>query len=181
MKNLFEGELVRLATYDKGKDAELEAKWNTDSDYMRLQDIGPSYLYSLKQIQEWIEEENGNECNFAIHTLADDKMIGTVGFGDFNWMAGTTWVGIGIGDREYWGKGYGTDAMKVILRYAFTELNLHRVNLTVFEFNKRAIRSYEKCGFKYEGIQREFIYKDDRRWDILNMGILQSEWKALQG
>lgn len=180
MKDLFVGDLVRLTTFDKEKDAELQAKWNIDSDYIRLLDIGPSYLYSIKQIQDWIEEDDSNACNFAIHTLADDKMIGTVGLDDFNWTARNAWVGIGIGDRDYWGRGYGTEAMKLILHYAFTELNLHRVNLTVFEFNKRAIRSYEKCGFKYEGIQREFIYKDDRRWDILNMGILQTEWKVLQ-
>jgi RimJ/RimL family protein N-acetyltransferase len=70
--------------------------------------------------------------------------------------------------------------MKVLLHYAFTELNLHRVNLSVFAFNERAIKSYEKCGFKYEGTQREAIYKEDQRWDIITMGILQSEWKAMQ-
>jgi RimJ/RimL family protein N-acetyltransferase len=180
MKNLFEGELVRLGTVDKEKDAEFFAKWNTDSDYIRLLDIGPSYLYSTKQIQDWIEESDDNECEFAIRTIEGDKTVGTIGFNDFNWTCGTAWVGIGIGDVDYRGKGYGTDAMKVMLRYAFEELNLHRVNLSVFEFNKRAIRSYEKCGFKYEGVQHEFIYKDDKRWDILNMGILQSEWKAQQ-
>jgi len=140
--------------------------------------MGPAYLYSTKQIQDWIEEES--ECEFTIRTLDGDTCIGSVGLCEFNYGASAAWVGIGIGDSDYWGKGYGTDAMKIILRYAFEELNLHRVNLTVFDYNKRAIRSYEKCGFKYEGVQREFNYKDDQRWDLINMGILQSEWKALQ-
>ncbi len=180
MAKLFEGKLVRLAAYDKEKDIEIEAKWNCDSDYMRLLDDMPGMLFSVKQMQEWIESIGENQSLYAIRTLTDDKYIGTISLGGFTWTDRNAWVGIGIGDRNYWGKGYGTDAMKVLLHYAFTELNLHRVNLSVFGFNERAIKSYEKCGFKYEGTQREAIYKEDQRWDIITMGILQSEWKAMQ-
>ena len=179
-ENILTGNLVRLTSVDKEKDAELWAKWNIDSDYTRLLDVGPSYLYSQKQIETWLDEIGDGESEFTIRSLADDKVIGDIGLGDFDWMARSAWVGIGIGDPDYRGKGYGTDAMNILLRYAFQELNLHRVNLSVFEFNKRAIRSYEKCGYKYEGTIREFIYKDDQRWDIWNMGILQTEWKTLQ-
>ena len=70
--------------------------------------------------------------------------------------------------------------MNLLLKFAFRALNMHRVNLGVFEFNQRAIRCYEKCGFKYEGTSRELIFKEDKRWDSLNMGILQSEWETLQ-
>ncbi|MEA5077390.1 MAG: GNAT family protein [Anaerolineaceae bacterium] len=180
MRKLFEGDLVRLAAYDKEKDVELEAKWVRDSDYMRLLDDMPGSLYSIKQVQEWIEGIGGDQGFYAIRTLADDKYIGTISLGGFAWTDRNAWVGIGIGDRDYWGKGYGSDAMKVLLHYAFTELNLHRVNLSVFSFNERAIKSYEKSGFKYEGTQREAIYKEDQRWDIITMGILQSEWQAMQ-
>jgi RimJ/RimL family protein N-acetyltransferase len=174
------GKLVKLVPINKEKIAEQWANWNIDSDYTRLLDIGPSYLYARKQIEKWIDEIDDGSCEFAIHAIAEDKVIGDIGIGDFDWAAGTTWVGIGIGEPDFRGKGYGTDAMRIILRYAFEELNLHRVNLSVFEFNKRAIRSYEKCGFKYEGVMREFIYKEDKRWDIWNMGILHSEWQELQ-
>lgn len=178
-ESLFQGKLVRLCAVDKEKDAELWAKWNMDSDYVRLLDIGPSYLYPKKQIEDWIEEIKDNQSEFSIRSIADDKTIGDIGLDDFDWTAGNAWVGIGIGDADFRGKGYGTEAMRLLLQYAFEELNLHRVNLSVFEFNKRAIRSYEKCGFKYEGIMREFIYKDDKRWDLWNMGILHSEWQEL--
>jgi RimJ/RimL family protein N-acetyltransferase len=87
-------------------------------------------------------------------------------------------VGIGIGEAEYRGKGYGTDAMQVILGFAFRELNLHRVSLSVFEYNPRAIRSYEKAGFRHEGRLRAEINRDGRRWDVLMMGILRTEWEA---
>jgi RimJ/RimL family protein N-acetyltransferase len=89
-------------------------------------------------------------------------------------------VGLGIGDRNDWGKGYGTDAMKIILRFAFTELNLRRVTLTVFEYNPRAIRSYEKVGFRHEGRLRSILLRDGKRWDMLYMGILAEDWKELR-
>ena len=88
-------------------------------------------------------------------------------------------MGIGIGEREFWGKGYGTDAMDLILRYAFVELNLRRVSLNVFEFNQRALRSYEKAGFQLEGRQRQVMQREGRRSDILYMGILREEWMAI--
>lgn len=85
-------------------------------------------------------------------------------------------MGIGIGEREYWSKGYGTDAMNVILRFAFDELNLYRISLNVFEYNQRAIRSYEKVGFVVEGREREFLRRGGRRWDMIFMGLLREEW-----
>jgi RimJ/RimL family protein N-acetyltransferase len=86
-------------------------------------------------------------------------------------------MGISLGDREYWGKGYGSDAMRLLLRYAFHELNLHRVSLNVFEYNPRAIRSYEKVGFVHEGRMRKFLNREGKRWDILYMGITRQEWE----
>jgi RimJ/RimL family protein N-acetyltransferase len=96
-----------------------------------------------------------------------------------NWPAGDAFVGLGIGDTEYWSKGYGTDSMHVLLRFAFTELNLQRVTLSVFEYNPRAIRSYEKAGFRHEGRMRKVLNKEGRRWDVLYMGILREEWLEL--
>ncbi len=88
-------------------------------------------------------------------------------------------MGISIGEKEYWGKGYGTDAMRVVLRYAFTELNLHRVSLTVFEYNPRAIRSYEKAGFTLEGREREAVFRSGKRTDMIYMGVLREDWERL--
>lgn len=178
--NLFCGDLIRLCPIDLDKDCERFSRWSRDSDYLRLLDIAPATRYAPKLNREWFEKEKNGEHLFMIHTLQDDRVIGFIELDGFDWTAGTGWVGIGIGDNDYSGKGYGTDAMKVLIRYAFTELNLHRVNLDVFEFNKRAIRSYEKAGFVYEGVEKARIYKDDQRWDVLHMGILQSEWIKFQ-
>ncbi|MBU5675319.1 GNAT family N-acetyltransferase [Alkaliphilus sp. MSJ-5] len=83
---------------------------------------------------------------------------------------------IDIGDKNFWGKGYGTETMKLLLDYSFLEMNLHRVSLRVFSFNNKAIKLYEKIGFKHEGISRESIFREGRWHDIIHMGILQSEY-----
>jgi len=178
-QKLFEGQLVRLIPLDPEKHAEKISAWGKDSEYQRQLDISPAALFNTKLVQSWFEHE-GDDHSFMIQTLDGDQLIGFIELGGFDWAAGTTWVGIGIGERDYRGKGYGTDAMKVLLHYAFTMLNLHRVNLNVFEFNRRAIRSYEKAGFKYEGTERERIFKEDRRWDVIDMGVLKSDWELMQ-
>ena len=182
--NLFQGELVRLTAEEPEQAAKSYARWNRDTEYFRLLDMSPAWVPSAKKIKEWIEKdlekERPSEYLFHIRTLQEDRLIGFTGlFGD-QWFHGDCWVGIGIGERDCWSKGYGTDAMRVILRYAFTELNQHRVTLGVFDYNPRAIRSYEKAGFKIEGRERQRLHRDGERADIVIMGVLREEWLASQ-
>ena len=176
--NLFTGQLVRLAALDAEASAEQFARWDRDMEYLRLLDSDPRRLLTAKQITAEIEKQEaaGQEIAFVIRTLADDQMIGFVGLDGISWPHGDSFVGIGIGDRAYWGKGYGTDAMRVLLRYAFTELNLFRVSLNVFDYNQRAIRSYEKAGFVIEGCQRQALRRDGQYHDLVFMGVLRDEW-----
>jgi RimJ/RimL family protein N-acetyltransferase len=113
--------------------------------------------------------------------LGENKLIGGLGLDVVDWATRDSFVGIFLGEREYWGKGCGTDAMRLLLQYAFTELNLWRVSLGVFEYNPRAIRSYEKVGFRHEGKMRQYLNHEGRRWDILYMGILRDEWLQQNG
>src|SRR5699024_4978861 len=83
---------------------------------------------------------------------------------------------IDIGEKEYWGKGYGKEGLKLLLDYAFYEMNLHRVSLRVFSFNDRAIRMYTKLGFQEEGNSRQSLFRDGKWHDIMQMGILQTEY-----
>jgi RimJ/RimL family protein N-acetyltransferase len=182
--DLFCGKLVRLAAGDPQATADAFNRWQRDSEYFRLLASEASYPYSVRAIKSWIEKDVEKDppsfSLFLIRTLEDNRLIGETGLDAVRDGRGDTFVGIGIGEREYWGKGYGTDAMRIILRYAFMELNLHRVSLDVFEYNPRAIRSYEKAGFKHEGRSRGVLHRAGRRWDLIYMGILRSEWEAQQ-
>lgn len=176
----FSGKLVHLVAIDPEKAAETMARWNQDSQYQQLLSSGPANLWTPKQMKEWFEKESNNSFGFSIHTLEDDRAIGFLDLDGVDWVARNCWVGIGIGEREYWGKGYGTEAMNLALRFAFESLNLRRVNLDVFEYNQRAYHSYIKCGFKEEGRMRQWMQRGGERFDLIFMGILREEWEARQ-
>jgi len=175
---LFTGKLVRLAAPDPEAEGDTVTRWWRDTEYSRLLDNDPAMMWSPRKARQSLEEYlKEDPVFFRIRTLSEDRLIGFVGLHGISWAHGEAWTGIGIGERECWGQGYGTDAMNVTLRYAFTELNLHRVTLNVFEYNPRAIRSYEKAGFKIEGRARQEMKRDGQRRDMLYMGILREEWQ----
>ncbi|MBI3241637.1 MAG: GNAT family N-acetyltransferase [Chloroflexi bacterium] len=176
--SLLRGELVRLTASNPDADTELIAGWFQDSEFARLLDSAVARPLTIQSIREELDEEpKPFGFPFVIRTLAEDKLIGFVGLWAENWTHGDAWLGIGIGERDYWGKGYGADALRIALHYAFTELNLHRVSLSVFAYNTRAIRAYEKVGFVVEGRMRQLLYRDGERWDEVVMGALKEEWE----
>ncbi len=177
---VFTGNLVRLITVDFEEDLKLFEQWNLDSEYQRLLDAGAANRYNLKSTKEFFEKEINSMHMFIIQKLDDDQKIGMIDLGGFNWQVGSAWVGIGIGVRDLWGKGYGTDAMRIILRYGFTQLNLNRIQLDVFSINERGIASYEKAGFKHEGCLHGNLLKAGVRYDEVFMGILRREWEEMQ-
>lgn len=180
---LFTGERVRLAAIDGQKDADAVAAWSRNAEFLRLFDSNPARFWTVKKFRENLEEVQGKdepkpaEYPFVIRALADDRLLGLMDLEIPDWPHRDAWVSIGLGDRADWGQGYGTDAMRVMLRFAFIELNLHRVSLSVFEYNPRALRSYLKIGFVVEGSLRERLRRDGRRWDMLLMGVLREEWE----
>lgn len=176
----FEGKVTRLAIFDSEQDVKCWARWNQDSEYQQLQGSGPASLWPVKNIKDWMEKHFEEYYSFSIHTLAGDQIIGNIELSEIDWVAGNAWVGIGIGEREYWGKGYGSDAMNVLLRFAFNSLNLKRISLNVFEYNERAIKSYFKVGFKEEGRMRRWMQRSGQRYDLVFMGILREEWEEHQ-
>ncbi len=182
MKDLFKGRLVRLAAVDPQELGRAYAEWSRDSEFKRLLDNDPPRLYSPKGFQEWLDKkldpENKHFDIFCIRSLADDHLLGDLTLEVVNPGAREAFVGMAIGERTAWGRGFGTDAMQVLLRYAFTELNLRRVSLTVSEYNLRAMRSYEKSGFQPEGRLRGALNREGKRWDELYYGILDEEWSA---
>ncbi len=184
MQDLFRGELVRFTFEEPDVKAKTEARWQCDSEYIRLAGNEPDPLSSEKKVKEWFDKqaETGPQperYSFSVRTLDEDKYIGSLGMW-VDLIHSEAWVGLGIGDRENWSKGYGTDMMKICLRYVFIELGLARLSLALHEYNPRGLRSYEKCGFRLEGRTRKDAMRESRRTDTLWMGILREEWLQMQ-
>lgn len=178
--SLFTGQLVRMAAKQPDDNKTL-ARWSEDAEYLRLLNFDPAMPRSPESFEDKKDDhhDNGRHFEFMFRTLAEDKLIGFGGL-SVSWNNQGVWVYIGIGEPDYRGKGYGSDGMRLLVNYAFRELGVYRVGLGVFGYNTRAIHVYEKLGFVYEGAQREALYREGKRHDLLSMSILRPEWEAMQ-
>lgn len=179
--NIWQGEHVRLTAFSKA-DAGAMSRWYEDAGFLRLADATHARPRNPDEIEKWFEEwqKSETQVTFAVRLLADDSLIALAGLEGILWAHGVAWLGIGIGNREQWGQGYGLEAIELLLRYGFHELNLHRIQLSVFQYNERAIALYEKLGFLREGVYREFMQRDGKRYDMYLYGLLRREWEAGQ-
>jgi len=172
--DLFRGRLVRLAA-PRQEDAAILARWSHDAGYLRAVDTD----YARPRGPEAFAPADGTEANaveFRLRTLEDDRLIGFVALHSIEWNNRAGLLSIGIGEPGYRGKGYGSEALRLALRYAFDELNLERVGLDVIANNAAAIRAYERAGFRQEGALRSAVLRDGQRHDRIVMGILRDEW-----
>jgi len=130
--------------------------------------------------ERWVDSlaARKDDHAFAFEALINDQWIhlGNVGLHGIDWKNSNSTFGIVMGEKQYWGQGFGTKAIRLMLRFAFDTLNLHRVELEVFEFNPRAMRAYEKAGFRLEGTRRQALFQDGRYWDAHRMAILCEEF-----
>src|SRR5262249_7768317 len=156
-QGLLRGERVRLAAPNPDTDAEPVAVWSRDAEFQHMLESDAPRLWTVQSVKDDIAGPQGEdkpldrEFAFVIRTLAEDRLIGFINLIIDPWSQRNGWIAIGIGPREYWGKGYGTDALQILIRFAFAELNLDRLTLNVFAYNERAQRSYLKAGFQVEG------------------------------
>lgn len=185
MKNILLGKSVRLAAVDPEEMAKAASHSVRDSELDRLMDSSAASLHSPKAFKEEIEKEledpDSSTFYFSIRSCADNALLGDIALDVDEWNTGNGFVGLAVYDRANWGKGFGSEAMHLLLEFAFNEVNLRRVSLTVFDYNPRAIRSYEKAGFRHEGRLRGRLMREGKRWDMLVMGILREEWMAING
>jgi RimJ/RimL family protein N-acetyltransferase len=160
------------------------ARWYRDTVFMRLFDAVAAHPQSeveiLRRLEKWREDDNG--FTFAVRPVdeGDDTLLGLIELDGILWPHGVCGISIAIGDRANWGHGYGREAVRLALAFAFDELNLHRVTATVFSYNQRSIALFEKLGFRHEGAFREFLQRDGERHDMLLYGLLRPEWEARQ-
>ena len=177
-RQLFHGDLIRLTAADPDSDADVQAlrRWSRDSEYLRLQNGNPAMPRTVARAKELLSDDLSPAAfYFIMRPLEDDRPLGFI-FMRIDWTQSDAWLGIGIGDRADWSKGYGTQALRLALGYAFTELNLHRVSLSLLEGNARAIRAYEKAGFVVEGQARQYSRYDGQWYGEVFMGVLREVW-----
>lgn len=178
LQPIFTGEHIRLTAIESNDLATIAA-WYADDDFIRHFDGTAAYPKSVDAWREWLKElqNTTRDYTFGIRRHDDPALIGIVGIDGILWNNRNASLAIAIGDTQHRGKGYGVDAMRLLLRFAFHELNLHRVYLTVFSYNTPAIRLYEKLGFHQEGVYREHILRDGQAYDMLLYGLLAKEWQ----
>ncbi|MDZ4763996.1 MAG: GNAT family protein [Chloroflexota bacterium] len=181
-RNLFHGARIRL-TAPRAEDAHTWARWYEDSDFARLFDSRAAYPRSLARMSGFVDDlmRPTDSYPFAVRPHDSDEMIGYADIDAVSWTHRHAWVSIAIGDPRYRGLGYGREVMTLVIDYAFRELNLHRLQLTVFSYNAPAIRLYERIGFVREGVHREALLRDGERHDMLLYGLLSREWFAERG
>jgi RimJ/RimL family protein N-acetyltransferase len=114
--------------------------------------------------------------NYSIIDLETEKLIGNCGFLDIDYVNQTAETGIFIGNKNYWNRGYGTEALSLLVDYGFKALNFHNIMLRVYEFNERGIKCYEKIGFKQIGKRREALHRNLARYNVIYMDILANEF-----
>ena len=181
---LYEGQDIRFGPIDHEKDPEIESRWTHDSEFMRMMDTAPARPMSAAIIKKQYEklekqiEESRNLYHFMIRAKADDRLIGIAAVQRIEWANGNAFLRLGIGAAEDRGKGYGTQALRMLLRFAFAELNLFRVSAMVPEYNETAIALLEKFGFMQEVCRRKALERDGRRWDLYVFGLLKDEWQS---
>lgn len=137
-------------------------------------------ITTLAGEKEWLENaaKDSNNRNFNIVDIENDKLVGTVGLENFNWINRSAVLGIFIGDEDYRSNGYGAEAIRLVLEYGFKYLNLHSIRLDLLSANERAHKCYLKCGFKDAGGSREEIFLNGKYYDRLHMDILENEFEG---
>ncbi len=175
----FENDKVRLRAISMD-DVDDYWRWRNDPAVTRTHIT--SQPRSREEVASFVRRWMESGDNFAIEAidLPQPVHIGNTSLHDIDWRNRKAEFTISIGEKQYWGRGYATATTKLMLEYAFSIQNLHRVELYVFSFNAAAIRAYQKAGFQHEATLRDDVYREGQFHQSYLMGILRCEWEALR-
>lgn len=177
----FIGEYVYLRPIEREDTALIQQYVNDPEVRATLQMYQPkSEIAELDFIEGMCAGKSATDIVLGIALKENDRLIGTTGFHQIDWKNRRACFGINIGAKDCWSKGYGTESTRLMVKYAFEELAMNRVWLNVYDFNPRAIRAYEKAGFRREGLLRQDIFKAGKFWDVWVMGILRADYDHMQ-
>jgi RimJ/RimL family protein N-acetyltransferase len=173
---------VRLRTLEMG-DAEQLCSWMNNPEVTQY--LSRNTPISLAQEQQWVETlpSRKDDFVFGIETLEGGKLIGDIGLHDVARLHGTASTGTVIGEPEFWGGGYGTDAKMLLLDFAFNFQNLRKIKSRVYDFNGRSLAYAAKCGYVEEGRLIREVWKagpDGGRYvDVVQLAVFREDWLPL--
>ena len=178
---MLQGEKVTLRPV-KRSDISHILKWFNDPEVIRYLAM---YLPMTEIAEEKFIDELGTarartDAFFVIEAITGEstKPIGSTGLHGINNKDHNATFGIAIGEKDYWSRGYGTEAARLLINYGFEQLNLHRISSAAYAFNERSIRMHLKIGFREEGRQRDFTFKNGKYCDHVIFGMLREEWSS---
>ena len=178
---MIEGERVRLRKLEKS-DLPTLHRWMNDREVMAWARFSPDHMISLTALEKEFEKELSGEdherVTFVVEEMESGRPIGWCTVRTWNQKHVSANLGIGLGEKELWGRGYGTEAVRLLLAVVFDQQAWHRAELYTLADNVRAIRSAEKCGFRRCGVERESTFYDGGYHDVVEMEQLRSEWDA---
>ena len=178
---MLKGKSVLIRPF-KRADISYFLKWFNDPEIVQYLDM---YLPMTEMGEEKFIEELGTtradkDVLFVIEAVegASNKPIGSCGLHQINAKDRDAIFGIIIGEKDYWSKGYGVEAARILINYGFQQLNLHRISSAAVAFNERSIKLHQKLGFREEGRLRQAMFKNGQYHDRIEFGLLREEWKA---
>ena len=175
------GEKVALGPGER--DQQIAGWYASDNDYeIALLAGDPLWPRSRAEVEADYDSDAAKRerrsVGYMIYDRATALPIGGIGLRHIDWVTGCAELGIAIFDKSYWGKGYGTEAIILLLDWAFTYLGLHNILLETYDYNERSLASYRKVGFNEIGRRREAQRLGDRRYDVVIMDILRTEFHS---
>lgn len=171
---MIQGQRLRLWSIEKF-DVAKNYHWGNDPELIFMTGMSP-YPKSMADLERWYESVcvNQNLKMFAIKTL-EGEYIGNIEISEIDWRAGHGEIGLMLGEAQYRGQGYGSEAILMTVEFAFNEMRLHRLEARVLSHNGRARRTFERCGFVREGVAREAFFHSGQWMDVVTFGILASD------
>ncbi len=174
---MIQGENLYFSNIEK-EDMEYLYKWFSDTDFLKYYDYVPPVPQSKEEVNQTFDDYKTKDESivFAIRLKSDNNIIGIAGFDDIVKSNKVATLFIGIGNKDLRGKGYGNESLKILLDYGFNDMDFYRIQLNVLEFNTSAIKLYERACFKKEGVFRDFVLRNNQRYDMFLYGLLKHEY-----